>query len=61
ATRISIALAMGSCENFCVANLAKTALILILSYFFLFFIYMLYKVGFWHCIIHGFFKLLWLE
>ncbi|EFH66716.1 hypothetical protein ARALYDRAFT_313065 [Arabidopsis lyrata subsp. lyrata] len=46
-------------ENFCVANLAKAALILILSYFFLFFIYMLYKVGFWHCIIHGFCRLLW--
>ncbi|KAL1196195.1 hypothetical protein V5N11_022063 [Cardamine amara subsp. amara] len=46
-------------ENFCVANLAKTALILIVSYFFLFFIYMLYKVGFWHCLIHGFCNLLW--
>lgn len=46
-------------ENFCVANLAKTALILIVTYVFLFFIYMLYKVGFWHCIIHGFWSLLW--
>lgn len=46
-------------ENFCVANLAKAALILIVSYSFLFFIYMLYKVGFWHCIIHGLCKLLW--
>lgn len=41
------------------ANLAKAALILILSYCFLFFIYMLYKVGFWHCIVHGVCKLLW--
>uniref|UniRef100_A0A1J3DZL4 Protein HAPLESS 2 n=1 Tax=Noccaea caerulescens TaxID=107243 RepID=A0A1J3DZL4_NOCCA len=46
-------------ENFCVANLAKTALILVVTYVFLFFIYMLYKVGFWHCIIHGFWSLLW--
>ncbi|CAN7127704.1 unnamed protein product [Brassica rapa subsp. narinosa] len=35
-------------ENFCVA-----------TYLFLFFIYMLYKIGFWHCIIHGFCRLLW--
>ncbi|ESQ34623.1 hypothetical protein EUTSA_v10008678mg [Eutrema salsugineum] len=46
-------------EHFCVANLAKIALLLILSYFFLFLIYMLYKIGFWHCIICGFFRLLW--
>ncbi|KAJ0257562.1 F86 [Hirschfeldia incana] len=46
-------------ENFCVASLAKAALILIVAYLFLFFIYMLYKIGFWHCIIHGFFRFLW--
>ncbi|CAF2162365.1 unnamed protein product [Brassica napus] len=34
-------------ENFCVA------------YLFLFFFYMLYKIGFWHCIIHSFCRLLW--
>ncbi|CAN7021790.1 unnamed protein product, partial [Brassica rapa subsp. trilocularis] len=46
-------------ENFCVASLAKAALILIVAYLFLFFIYMLYKIGLWHCIIHGFFRFLW--
>ncbi|XP_010521274.1 PREDICTED: uncharacterized protein LOC104800210 [Tarenaya hassleriana] len=46
-------------EHFCVAHLVKMAIILIFSYLFLLFIYVLYKVGFFQCIVHGLCSISW--
>ncbi|CAN8291994.1 unnamed protein product [Cochlearia groenlandica] len=46
-------------KNLCVANLAIVAVVLLVLYVFLFFINVLHKVGFCHCIFHGLCRVLW--
>ncbi|XP_022768142.1 uncharacterized protein LOC111312276 isoform X2 [Durio zibethinus] len=46
-------------ENFCVANLLKLVMVLVLSYIVLLFFYLLYKVGICQCIGHGLCRMVW--
>lgn len=46
-------------ENFCVANLFKMGMVLILCYIILLFIYLSYKLGICHCIGHSICKMIW--
>ncbi|KAK6277293.1 hypothetical protein POUND7_017616 [Theobroma cacao] len=46
-------------ENFCVANLLKLIMVLVLSYIVLLFFYLLYKVGICQCIGHSLCRMVW--
>ncbi|KAF5444740.1 hypothetical protein F2P56_033847 [Juglans regia] len=46
-------------ENFCIANLLKIAMVLVLVYIVLLFFYLLEKVGLCQCIIHSLCKIVW--
>ncbi|XVE55296.1 hypothetical protein DITRI_Ditri03aG0147600 [Diplodiscus trichospermus] len=46
-------------ENFCIANLLKLTMVLVLSYIVLLFFYLLYKVGICQCIGHSLRRMVW--
>ncbi|KAG4147703.1 hypothetical protein ERO13_D05G239100v2 [Gossypium hirsutum] len=46
-------------ENFCVANILKLIMVLVLSYIVLLYLYLLYKVGICQCIAHGLCRMVW--